>query len=46
MKQKGINMSVKYLNKSTKRQMNRNDSKKSLRSFRDLNDKSTSKSII
>lgn len=36
-------MSIKHLNKSTKKQMNRIDSKKSLRSFRDLNDKSASK---
>lgn len=46
MREKGINMSVKYLNKSNKKlALNRMDSKKSLRSFREVNqnDKSATK---
>lgn len=43
LKDKSINLSVKYLNKSSKKNMTRMDSKKSLRSFRDMNDKSASK---
>lgn len=46
LKDKNINMSIKYLNKSSKKNMNRMDSKKSLRSFRDLTDKSASKIAV
>ena len=42
MKYKNMNMSIKLYNKSAKK-LNRMDSKKSIRTFRDINDKSATK---